>query len=70
MTFGKGSKTSTFIANYFKAQDNESSKEESGKIETFEFADFKPFMASFRKYRLAIAETGKQTIMFKGFMQP
>ena len=62
----KGSSTAKFVANYFKEQDNASSDEEHGKVESFEFADFEPFMASFRRYRMELSETEKQAQMFKG----
>ena len=62
----KGSNLAVYVANYFKAQDNASSNEEHGEVESFEFADFKPFLALCRQYRLELSETEKQVQMFKG----
>ena len=54
MATRKGSNTAVYIANYLK--DNASSDEEQGEVETFEFANFEPFMALFRPYRLELSE--------------
>ena len=53
------------MANYFKARDNESPDDEHREIETFEFNNFEPFMAFFRRYRLELSETEKQVKCLK-----
>ena len=49
-----------------RAQDYASSDEEHGKVESFEFADFESFLASFRRYTAELSDTEKQSQMFKG----
>ena len=44
MAARKGTRTAYVVANYFASSD-----EEQEEVETFEFADFEPFMASFRR---------------------
>ena len=66
MASGKGPKTAVYMANCFKAKDNEYSDEQTGEIETSEFADFEPFMASFCRYRLDMPETETEALMKNG----
>ena len=46
MASRKGTLTAAYVASYLK--DNASSDEEQEEVETFEFADFEPFMALYR----------------------
>ena len=61
MAARKGTRAAYVVANYFASSD-----EEQEEVESFEFADFEPFMASFRLYRLELSETEKQQLMHKG----
>ena len=66
MTARKSSSDAGYISKYIEARNN--SSEEEKDIETFEFADFEPFMGMFRQYRPELTETEKESVMTRGLI--
>ena len=61
MAARKETRAAYAVASYFASSD-----EEQEEVEAFEFADFEPFMALFRRYRLELSETEKKQLTHKG----